>query len=309
MRILLVDDSRAARKTIARVLSAINPVEVVEAESLEEARRLLADQRFDLALIDLRLSDDPGNRDGLQLIEEARKRAIVPWVVSGLSDLNEIRAAMQRGARDFLLKEYLTKDLILPAFEELRRMQSLEREVIELRAARSAHLLPGLVGTSVAMQRLREQIQRFAVSDRPLLVTGPTGSGKELVVRAIHALGPSPDSPFLALNCGAISHSLVESELFGHARGAFTGAIRQQDGFFAAVGGGLLFLDEIGELSNDYKLACCAFSNHGRSIRSVRQRRFSSRVAWSRPLTSTSNWPCATVASAKISTTAWLSSS
>src|SRR2546430_683610 len=133
--------------------------------------------------------------------------------------------------------------------EDPRRRRSgerLEREVRELRA-RGANGPPvmGLVGSSRPMQLLRETVRRAALSDRPILVVGPTGSGKELVVAAIHAQGPHPDEPLLDVNCGAIPETLMESHLFGHERGAFTGADRRQDGYLTLVREGTLFLDEI----------------------------------------------------------------
>jgi DNA-binding NtrC family response regulator len=123
-----------------------------------------------------------------------------------------------------------------------------DSEVIAFRAPHLDEAALGFVGTSRAMQGLREQLRRVASSDRPVLVRGPTGAGKELAVGAVHALGRRPDAALLDLNCGAFPASLVESQLFGHERGAFTGAERRHDGCFAAVGPGTLFLDEIGEL-------------------------------------------------------------
>jgi DNA-binding NtrC family response regulator len=160
----------------------------------------------------------------------------------------EIRTAMRMGAYDYILKDGLCEELVLPPIEELRDRQRLEQEVIELRARQSGGARSALVGVSRAMERLRGMIQRVALSDRPVLVYGPTGSGKELVVRAIHAAGANPQEPLLDLNCGAIPESLIEAQLFGHAKGAFTGADRKQDGYLTAVGRGTLFLDEIGEL-------------------------------------------------------------
>ncbi len=123
-----------------------------------------------------------------------------------------------------------------------------DSEVIALRAPHPDDAALGFVGTSGAMQRLREQLRRVACSERPVLIRGPTGAGKEVAVRALHALGRHPDAPLLDLNCGALPASLVESQFFGHERGAFTGAERRHDGCFAAVGSGTLFLDEIAEL-------------------------------------------------------------
>jgi DNA-binding NtrC family response regulator len=252
MKILIVDDERCARRALIRILIALRDVELLEAVSLEEARRELLANDFDVALIDMRLDRDVRNRDGLTLVGEVRKRSnAVPIVVSASNDMAEVRAAMRLGAYDFILKDELRDETVLPILQGLRSTQALEREVFQLRSRPLADITAGLVGTSLPMQRLRDLIQRVALSDRPALVTGPTGSGKELVVRAIHALGRNPAQPLLDLNCGALPATLIESQLFGHERGAFTGADRRHDGCLTAVGAGTLFLDEIAELSLD----------------------------------------------------------
>lgn len=249
MRVLVVDDQRSARRVITTILSSVPDVVVHEASSLEEARSALDREAIDLALIDIRLDDDPRNRDGLVLLREIKDRtAIVPVMVTAFSDMPEIRAAMRGGAWDYVLKDRLCEELLVPIIEGARTRQRLEEEVLALRARAGGTDVPGLIGTSSAMERLRAQIRRVAVSDRPVLVTGPSGTGKELVVRAIHALGATPEAPLLDLNCGAIPEALMESQLFGHERGAFTGAERKAPGLLATVGRGTLFLDEIAEM-------------------------------------------------------------
>jgi DNA-binding NtrC family response regulator len=278
MKVLVVDDDRASRRTVLRVLQTMVDVEVQEATSIREARQKL-DAGFDVALIDLRLSDRPKDRDGLVLVGEVRARGTVPLVVSGFGDLGEIRAAMRAGAYDFLLKDDLSEDLIHPVLESIRNHRAMERELLELRAR---HNPPpdGLIGTSVPIQRLRDRIRRVALSRRPVLVTGETGAGKELTVRAIHAFGAHPDAPLLDLNCGAFPAELVESQLFGHERGAFTGADRQHDGHFSAVRDGTLFLDEIGEMPNDLqaKLLRVIETATFRPLGSNTSKRFSGRI-------------------------------
>ncbi len=251
MRILVVDDQASARRYLVSIITRIEDVEVREADSLATARSAIATDRFDVALIDLRLSTDARDRDGLTLVSEIReKTTALPIIVTASHEMAEIRMAMRLGAHDYILKDDLCEELVLPLLSEIRTRERLEREVSELRA-RSASEPPamGLVGSSRPMQLLRETVRRAALSDRPILVVGPTGSGKELVVAAIHAQGPHPDEPLLDLNCGAIPEALMESQLFGHERGAFTGADRRQDGYFALVRKGTLFLDEIAELS------------------------------------------------------------
>ncbi|MDO9018263.1 MAG: sigma-54 dependent transcriptional regulator [Deltaproteobacteria bacterium] len=250
MHVLVVDDQRSARRNLATLLEAFPDVTVTQAASLDEARRALEREPVDLALIDVRLSEDARNRDGLVLVKEvAEKTTAVPVCVTATSEMDAIRTAMRSGAYDYLLKEDLCEETLSPLINGLRERRRLEREVLELRARVSADAAPpGLIGTSAAMERLRGMIRRVAVSDRPVLVLGPTGSGKEVVTRAIHTLGPHPSAPLIDLNCGALPENLVESQLFGHEKGAFTGADRRVAGYFADVGKGTLFLDEIGEL-------------------------------------------------------------
>ena len=252
MKVLIVDDQASARRVLASIVAKLGGVEVHEAASLAEARRVLEAQLLDVALVDLRLSQDARNRDGLTLIQEIRERTtVVPIVVTVHQEISEIRMAMRVGAYDYILKDELCDELVLPVLSGIGVRRRLEHEVTELRARRpdAAPIEARLVGLSRPMTVLREAIRRAALSDRPVLVTGPTGAGKELVVSALHTLGPHPAEPLLDINCGAIPETLMESQLFGHVKGAFTGADRNQQGTFALVGRGTLFLDEVAELS------------------------------------------------------------
>ncbi len=281
MKILVVDDEAGARRTLKRILRELRDVEVLEVGSAVEARSALAADDIDIALIDLRLDPSAGYAQGLDLVEEIRARGrTVPIVVSGSNDTAEVRAAMRLGAFDYILKDELSEEMVLPILRGILGKRALEQEVISLRARSASEPLATLVGTSPAVQRLREMIQRVSVSDRPVLVTGPTGSGKEVTVRAIHALGPHPDEPLLDLNCGAFPASLIESQLFGHERGAFTGADRKQDGFLAAVRKGTLFLDEIAELPMELQAKLLRVLEEGtfRPLGSPTPRRFEGRV-------------------------------
>jgi DNA-binding NtrC family response regulator len=251
MRVLIVDDQASARRVLSSIVSKLGDVDVVEADGLTAARAALDAQPLDVALIDLRLGSDARNRDGLALVEEIRARtSVVPIIVTVYQEVAEIRMAMRVGAYDYILKDDLCDELVLPILTGLRSRRRLEHELGELRARRQdAEPITGrLVGVSAAMEVLRETIRRAALSNRPVLVTGATGSGKELVVEALHTLGPHPDHPLLDLNCGAIPESLMESQLFGHAKGAFTGADREQHGYLTLVKQGTLFLDEVAEL-------------------------------------------------------------
>jgi DNA-binding NtrC family response regulator len=280
MRVLIADDERSARQVLVHYVSLVGDVEVHEASSVDEAKGLLDRHCFDAMLVDLRLSQDDDELDGLKLVEEARSRSILAVVVSGSHDVGAVRTAMRMGAHDYVLKDQLTEELIVPVLRSIQSQRALEREVIELRSRRGEAKLPWLIGSSPPMQQLRTVIQRVAVSDRPVLVTGPTGSGKELVVRAIHTLGPHPEAPLLDLNCGAFPEALVESQLFGHERGAFTGAEKKHDGFFTAAGNGTVFLDEIAELPLELQAKLLRVLETGtfRPIGATQSRRFMGRV-------------------------------
>jgi DNA-binding NtrC family response regulator len=283
MKLLIVDDQASARRVLGAIVSKLGDVQVEEADSLASARRALEERPFDVALIDMRLSSDTRNRDGLVLVEEIRGRTtVVPIIVTAYQEVAEIRMAMRVGAYDYILKDDLCDELVLPVLTELRNRRRLEHEVRELRARRQ-EAEPGigrLVGVSPAMEQLRETIRRAALSDRPVLVTGPTGSGKELVVEALHTLGPHPEQPLLDLNCGAIPEALMESQLFGHAKGAFTGADREQQGYLTLVKQGTLFLDEVAELPPTLQAKLLRVLETGvfRPVGSPAQGRFEGRV-------------------------------
>jgi DNA-binding NtrC family response regulator len=282
VRIAVIDDQASARRSLTSILGQLEEVEIVEASSLAQARELIATEPFDVALVDLRLDNDTRNRDGLTLVGEIReKTAAVPIIVTASHEMAEIRMAMRLGAYDYIFKDDLCEELVLPIITELRQRRRLESEVRLLRARRSGDAATvALVGASRPMELLRETIRRAALSDRPVLVVGPTGSGKELVVGAIHALGPHPDEPLLDLNCGAIPETLMESQLFGHERGAFTGADRRQDGYLTLVRDGTLFLDEIAELPMPLqaKLLRVLESGRFRAVGATAVSRFSGRV-------------------------------
>jgi DNA-binding NtrC family response regulator len=220
--------------------------EVVVAADVEEAHRALALTPPDLILLDLVM---PG-RSGLDLLAELSERGnTAPVVVlTATTTVSTAVEAMKQGARDFVTKPFELEALRIKV-RQLLEHRALEEEVERLRAeVESRQQLAGLIGRSAAMQKVFRAVERVARSKTNVLVTGESGVGKELVARAIHELGPRRDQPFVAVNCGAIPHSLIESELFGHERGAFTGAVDRRIGRFEAASGGTLLLDELGEL-------------------------------------------------------------
>ena len=242
--VLLVEDDPAFRRSLA-ILAGRVGYDVDEAADLDSARACLQARAPDLVVLDLDLPD--GN--GLDLKLEASIPPDTPFiVVSGNGDENARTQALRRGAA-----EYLIKPLDPPHFESVLRAaqagEPLRAEVADLRASlRDAGRFGHLVGRSAPMQRLYDHIARVAATAVPVLVLGESGAGKELVARTIHDMSPRRGGPLVEVNCGAIPDTLIESKLFGHERGAFTGADRQHRGVFEKADGGTLFLDEIGEM-------------------------------------------------------------
>lgn len=241
-RILVVDDEPNIRTTFARALDLEGFV--VEAAA-DATSALAAVESFgpDLVLLDLRLPD----RDGLSVLEELGTSEAPPPVImmSGHGTLESAVKATRLGALDFLEKPVQIDRLLLTVRNALQ-LDSLGREVSALR--RTVVRRHGMVGDSPGLRRVIEAVRRAAPTQARVLVTGESGVGKELVARAIHDLSRRSDGPFLKLNCAAIPENLVESELFGHEKGAFTGADRRRLGRFERADGGTLFLDEVGEM-------------------------------------------------------------
>lgn len=241
MRVLIVDDDSSARRNLRHCMRSMDALEIHEASTLAAARQVLSGSPFDVVLIDLCLDQRTrDNRDGLVLVREVREQsAAVPIMVTIAAEMKEIREAIRQGAYTYIVKEELCEELVVPLLDELRARRSLEQGVLELQ---------GLIGSSAAMNRLRRTVRRVAQSDGPALILGQTGSGKELVARAIHTLSTRRAHPLVAVNCGALTETLAEAQLFGHERGFFTGADRARPGFLVETGPGTLFLDEVAEL-------------------------------------------------------------
>jgi DNA-binding NtrC family response regulator len=245
-RILVVDDERNIRRTLDLVLRG-EGYDVVEAETGEQALQLLASgQRpVDLAIIDLLL---PGI-GGLELVERIRQdeatRELPIIAISGHATVHDAVKAIKLGAGDFFEKP-LNRERVLVSVRNALNASRLVREVANLQAQVEARY--EMIGQSPAMQRLYKEIDRVAPTKASVLITGESGTGKELISRAIHRLSPRVRGPFVKVNCAAIPRELIESELFGHERGAFTGAQSRKRGFFEQAHGGTLFLDEIGDM-------------------------------------------------------------
>ena len=251
MKILIVDDQRSARRVLRQMLSPLDDVEVTEAANADEAFSVVQRTAPDLLLLDIRLSQDARDRGGLDLLRRLRANgAAVPAVmVTSLVELAEIREAMRSGAQDYVLKDELCPEMLLPVVETFRERLALRGEVARLREKVDRSWgIGSIVGSSRAMESVRHWIRRVADANATVLIRGETGTGKELVARALHSLSPRAAKPFVVVNCAAIPEALLESELFGYTRGAFTGAVQSQLGRIPAAQGGTLFLDEVSEL-------------------------------------------------------------
>jgi DNA-binding NtrC family response regulator len=251
VKFLLLDDQRSARLVLKHLLEDRPDIQVVEASSVQEARLRVETQDIDAMLLDIRLSDSPTDRGGLEFLSWVRAsgRGMPAVMVTGVTELHEIREAMRHGAQDYVLKDELCAEMLLPIIDGIRERFALRDEVQRLREQVDRKQgLPAIVGNSAAMERVRRLVRRVADADAPILVRGPTGSGKELVARAIHYSGKRSGQPLLAVNCSALPGTLIESLVFGHQRGAFTGADRRVRGQLELAGAGTLLLDEIAEM-------------------------------------------------------------
>jgi two-component system, NtrC family, response regulator HydG len=242
-RVLVVDDDRVFRLATAELLRQ-EGYEVVVAADAQAAVELLRDSSVDLMLLDLRM---PGT-DGLGVVEALRRwgDSVPILMVSGFGTVDTAVQALHLGADDFLTKP------VEPGVLGERVAELLARRPGDGRADRHASF--GIVGRSAEMQAVFAEIERVAPTDATVLITGETGTGKELVARAIHNASPRRAGPFVAVDCAALAEGVVESELFGHVRGAFTGALHDRAGLIESAAGGTLFLDEIGEIGSALQL-------------------------------------------------------
>jgi DNA-binding NtrC family response regulator len=241
--ILVVDDERNILTSVSRALG-LEGYDVEVAGSAEVALDKLAKQTFDAILLDVQL---PGI-DGLAMLDELRKLEITTPVVmmSGHATIEVAMEATRRGADDFIEKP-IGSDRLLLSLKRSLELRELQQENRELRRRYGAS--ESLLGQSPAIDRLREQIDLAARSNAQVLILGERGTGKELVAAAIHAGSARANGPLEKLNCAAVPEGLIESELFGHEAGAFTGATKQRRGKFERAHGGTLFLDEVGDMS------------------------------------------------------------
>jgi two-component system response regulator PilR (NtrC family) len=244
-RILVVDDEKIIRESISFILKK-EGFSVAEAENGKVAYEKLLTESFDLIITDLEMPE----MKGIELLEQAmhiNPQSIVV-IITAYGSLDTAIAALRNGASDYILKPIEFDELLV----KLRRLLAHKKLVLENQYLRKElkreYNFSHIVGKSPEMQKVFDVIQKVSGSDSTILISGLSGTGKELVARAIHYNSRRAAAPFIAVNAGAIPESLIESELFGHKRGSFTGAVTDKSGYFKAADGGTLFLDEISEM-------------------------------------------------------------
>ncbi len=243
-RILIVDDQRNMRTTTALVLRQ-QGYEVAEVESGEEALSRLLSEPFDLVLTDLKMAP----LDGLAVLRGALEISPSAQVIvmTGYGTVESAVDAMQKGAYDYISKPFKEEELLVRVQRALEKRRLLVDVGLFSDEFRQRYKLDALVGRSAPMRELLTRLVRVAPTDVTVLITGESGTGKELIARAIHANSRRATRPFVPVNCAAISETLLESELFGHVKGAFTGAVKLRQGLFEEASGGTFFFDEIAE--------------------------------------------------------------
>jgi DNA-binding NtrC family response regulator len=250
LRALIVDDDPDFRASLAALVER-EGFRVTEAPRIAEARAHLREQMCDVVLIDLGLPDG----DGLELLADDEMAPDLEFViVTGNASVESAVGALRDGALDYLTKP-IDRGRLRTVLTHVSRTRSLKREVGALRdELRELGRFGSMVGRSQVMQNVYDLIERVAPTNASVFVVGESGTGKELVAQTVHQLSRRRDLPFLAVNCGAISPNLIESELFGHEKGSFTGADRRRHGYFEQADGGTLFLDEITEMPTELQV-------------------------------------------------------
>jgi len=245
-RILVVDDERSMREML-EILLRREGYEVAVAENGRRALALIKTHPFDMIISDIKMPDV----SGIEVLRAAKaaNEQIIGIMITAYGSKESIQEVLRLGAADYLDKPFNVDELRFRVRKELERRQLQQENRLLKRALQESHRFANIIGRSPAMQAVFQLIETIAPTASTVLITGESGTGKELVARAIHFNSPRKDRPFVALNCGALPETLLESELFGHVRGAFTGAETNKKGLLEVADKGTVFLDEIGDTS------------------------------------------------------------
>ncbi|MCD4848655.1 MAG: sigma-54 dependent transcriptional regulator [Candidatus Aegiribacteria sp.] len=251
LSVMIVDDE----KPMLEWLSILLEQQDYSVKCFSDGRKAVAEGRKnmpDILVVDVKM---PGI-SGLEVLSRLREKSpeLISIVITAFSSVDSAVQAMRKGATDYLIKPFEV-DQLLVAIEKALGEQKIRKENKELRKKiRSRFSIEGIIGKSKPIIDLLDEVRMVADKDSTILITGESGTGKELIARAIHSISPRADKPFLGVNCGSFSHSLLESELFGHLKGSFTGAHRDKEGLLVAAKGGTFFLDEVGELDRELQV-------------------------------------------------------
>ncbi len=273
IQVLIIEDEAIIRHSLRRLLER-NDYRVGEAGSVPEAQENFVLNDFDLIIADLRLPGPPGT-DVIKLVDQ-----VPVLIMTSYASVRSAVDAMKLGAVDYIAKPFDHDELLL-TLKRVLKQRSLERQNSALKSELSRRYpVAGMIGNSRAMQQVFERIQRVAPTDTTVLILGESGTGKELVARAVHEQSPRREAPLITVNCAAIPDNLLESELFGHEKGAFTGATETHRGLVEAAHGGSLFLDEIGELPAEAQARLLRVLQEGeiRRVGSTQARRVNIRL-------------------------------
>jgi two-component system response regulator PilR (NtrC family) len=244
-RILVVDDEPSMREMLGIMLRK-EGYNVVVAESRATAAAILGREAVDMVITDVKLPDG----DGIEILRHVKAASpeTVVVVMTAFSSTQIAVAALKLGAHDYLTKPFDIEELKIVVRNALEKRQLEEENLLMKAELRTRHGLENILGVSTAMGAVFGLVRSVAATSSTVLISGESGTGKELVAKAIHALSPRKDAPFVSVNCGGLTESLLESELFGHVKGAFTDAYQHKKGLFEAAHRGTLFLDEIGDM-------------------------------------------------------------
>jgi len=246
-KILIIDDERDMLALLDRIFSKETQYEIFTTDDPIHLPEILKNKDFDIVVTDLKMP----HMDGIEVLELIKRRneSTAVIVMTAYGTIESAIEATRKGAFDYITKPF-RKERILHVVQKAVQWQRLHRENLYLREKlEGSPRFPTLIGTSLPMERLHQQIGRVAGTSATVLLTGESGTGKELVARAIHSQSPRKAMPFIPINCSTIPETIIESELFGHVKGSFTGAIRDKKGLVEDASQGTLFLDEIGDLS------------------------------------------------------------